>query len=203
MNWEKEYILHNSMDLLKQSTAIILAGGSGSRMGYDKSQIVIHGKNILQQHFDNLSSHFDEVIVSVGKGSKSRYTDYPIVVEDRAPEKGPLMGIYSAVQASCNDINFVIAVDIPVIDFTVVKTLVDIACDYDIVVPSFREGQCDTLFAVYRKTVLHAIDMQIQKDQLKIIDVFPFCRAHIVQISNSSWYKNLNTPGDVAQFLNT
>ncbi len=172
-------------------------------MGYDKSKIVIHGKDILQHHFDNLSSRFDEVIVSVGKGNTPPFSGYPKIVEDHAPGKGPLMGIYSAVQASRNDTNFVIAVDIPVIDFSVVKTLLDSARDYDIVVPSFREGQCDTLFAVYRKTTLHAIDMQIQKDQLKIIDVFPFCRAHIVRISDSSWYRNLNTPDDVVQFLKT
>ena len=189
------------MDLFKKTTAIILAGGGGSRMGFDKTRIMIHGKNILQHHYDNLSSCFGEVIISVGKGNVFNISGYPNVVEDDVPGKGPLMGIYSAMRKSKNNLNFVIAIDIPYVNFLVVEKLILKSTDYDIVVPSFDTGKCDTLFAVYRKNILNIMDQQIKKNQLKITDLFPLCKAYVVYISDKAWYSNLNTPEDVSQYL--
>ena len=189
------------MNLLKKTTAIILAGGSGSRMSFDKTRIMIHGKNILQHHYDIFSSCFGEVIISVGKGNAFYISGYPNVVEDDLPGKGPIMGIYSAMRESKNNLNFVIAVDIPFVNFKVIEKLISKSRDYDIVVPSFNKDQCDTLFAVYRKNILTKMDRQIQKNQLKITDLFPLCKACVVNISDKAWYSNLNTPEDVSQYL--
>ena len=129
------------MDLFKKSTAIILAGGLGSRMGFEKSQIILYGKNILQHHYEVLSACFDEVIISVGKGNVFNISGYPHIVEDELADGGPIMGIYSALQESANKINFVIAVDIPVINFSVVEELIRKASLLSLYTPPKKLGR--------------------------------------------------------------
>ncbi len=76
------------------------------------------------------------------------------VVADEAVDRGPLMGIVSALKASPDELNFVMACDTPQVDIDLVRALVRQARAGDAVVPRTAPGRPEPLFAVYNKSVL-------------------------------------------------
>ena len=51
--------------MIKDCTALILAGGDSSRMGQDKAALVLEGKTLLESVTTTMQSIFPKVIVSV------------------------------------------------------------------------------------------------------------------------------------------
>ena len=78
---------------------------------------------------------------------------------DEVPEQGPLMGIVSALEASTNKLNFVVACDIPKINMSFVNRMITEANESqaDIVIPVTGKGKYEPLFAIYRKRIIEAM----------------------------------------------
>jgi molybdopterin-guanine dinucleotide biosynthesis protein A len=96
---------------------LVLSGGKSSRMGKDKSALKV-GKATMLEHSINIlnSLNLDNVVVSGA--------DYAI--PDLFPNKGPVGGIYSAVQhlSLCTgDIILVIPNDMPLLRPDLLQTL--------------------------------------------------------------------------------
>ncbi|MFT6087551.1 MAG: molybdopterin-guanine dinucleotide biosynthesis protein A [Glaciecola sp.] len=96
---------------------LVLSGGKSSRMGKDKSALKV-GKATMLEHSINIlnSLNLDNVVVSGA--------DYAI--PDLFPNKGPVGGIYSAVQhlSICTgDIILVIPNDMPLLRPDLLQTL--------------------------------------------------------------------------------
>ena len=64
----------------------------------------------------------------------------------------------------------------------------------------FSESFMEPFFGIYNRTILPTIQKQIAASNLKIADCFPKCKICIVQISNTSWYRNLNTQDQFAAY---
>lgn len=102
---------------------LILAGGRSSRMGSDKALIAYHGKPQYQYLFDLLTPFCEYVHIS-GKA----LTDFPSQynpVADQFDFESPLNGILSAMTDYPDSIWLTIAVDMPMVDGTLIKFLVD------------------------------------------------------------------------------
>ncbi len=181
-------------------TALILTGGESSRMGRDKVCLTINGKKLIEHLYDILIKFFDEVIISVAKKSGPVIPN-ALMARDLVSGKGPLMGIYSALCASSNLVNFVIACDIPRIEFSILRKLLSCSLQYDIVVPSFEPGKYEPLFAVYNKEVIASAKALLANDKRRVSDLFSLCKTKIIKASDSNWYANLNTPEDYKNFM--
>ena len=46
-------------------SAVVLAGGKSSRMGFDKSTMVLQNKKLIESTIKKLDSLFDDIIISV------------------------------------------------------------------------------------------------------------------------------------------
>jgi len=181
-------------------SAVILAGGESTRMGRDKVHLTINGKILLEHLYDELIQFFDEVIISVAKKTEPLIPN-TLMAPDLIPGKGPLMGIYSGIRASSNLVNFVIACDIPRIQFSLLRKLLSCSLQYDIVVPSFEPGKYEPLFAVYTKDVIASAKALLEKDKRRVSNLFSVCKTKIIKASDSNWYVNLNTPEDYKNFM--
>ena len=104
------------------ATAIILAGGKSSRMGTDKGVLSINGKTMLEHICEQLHGTFGQILISATDAEKYSFAGFE-VIEDKMPGQGPLMGIASALEASANEINFVVACDIPHIEMGCVRKM--------------------------------------------------------------------------------
>ncbi|MEW5801604.1 MAG: molybdenum cofactor guanylyltransferase [bacterium] len=182
-------------------SAVIMAGGASSRMDRNKALLPnASGKTMVRHLYDTLVQWFDEVIISVSKREDPLISDARTVI-DLKPAHGPLMGIYSSLYASANRVNFIIACDIPAVNLPLVRRLLSCSLQYDIVVPSFTKGYYEPLFAVYTKEILTAAKALLDNGQRKVAGLFPFCKTKVLEVSDCTWYANLNTPKDYYSFI--
>lgn len=184
------------------ATVIIMAGGRSRRMGQDKSMLPIRDKPMIKHIIDQLRGHFNQIIISSNDVSKYSFPDVE-VVPDRLTGRGPLMGIACALRASANDLNFVMACDIPEVDISLMKKLLREAGDIDVVVPRTGQGRCEPLFAVYKKNALADIEAALLSGNNRIIDALSGCRVKYIDLSETGarQLKNLNTMDDYQDFI--
>ena len=184
-----------------QATAIIMAGGGSNRMGTDKSMLPIKGQSMIEAICEQLRGSFDQILISANEVDKFAFLGFE-VVPDKVPEQGPLMGIASALEASANKLNFVVACDIPKINLACVNRMLTEALESqaDIVVPTTGEEKYEPLFAIYRKTALEAINKTLSSGKRKITEVFTLCRVKHIELDNTDWLVNLNTMADYEEF---
>ncbi len=181
------------------ATAIIMAGGQSRRMGQDKSMLLINGEPVVKHIFEQLRPHFGQVLISSDNVSKYSFLDVD-VVPDEVTGKGPLIGIASALRASVNDVNFVIACDIPEVDISFVRRLVRESKGFDAVVPRTGLSKYEPLFAVYKKSTLAVIDKAIAAGIYRI-DPLKDCKVNYIDLVRSQLLKNLNTMKDYQEFV--
>ena len=183
----------------EKATAIILAGGSSGRMGADKSLLPIKSKPIIERICEQLRDSFEQILISANEADKLAFLGFEIV-PDRQTGQGPLMGIASALEASENELNFVVACDIPNIDLTFVRRLLVEAQKADIVIPTADGNEkLEPLFAVYRKSTLKTINEVLASGGRKISDIFSRCNVRYIKME-AGQITNLNTMDEYEQF---
>lgn len=181
------------------ATAIILAGGKSSRMGTDKSMLPINNQTMLEHICKQLRGTFSQILISADDIEKYAPVGFE-VVRDKAADQGPLMGIASALEASVNELNFVVACDIPYIKMDFVRKMLAEAGGADITVPITDDKKFEPLFAVYRKSALDAIKRALRKGNRKISDVFDLCEVKYIDLGKVDWLVNLNTMAEYEEF---
>ena len=89
-----------------QIDGVILAGGKSTRMGRNKSQIKLNGKNLINHVFDRLNPQVSQIWVS----TNVYLNQFPKTIQfkDKLEKSfGPLTGIYSGLkQAQTNWVQF-------------------------------------------------------------------------------------------------
>jgi molybdopterin-guanine dinucleotide biosynthesis protein A len=185
-----------------EATAIIMAGGDSSRMGLDKSMLPIKSKPVIEHIFEQLRGHFNQILISSNDTAKHAFLGIE-VVPDRIAGKGPLMGIASALKASVNEVNFVIACDIPEVDIAVVRMMVRGIDDFDVVMPRVGASKFEPLFSVYRKSILGVLENALSAGKTKIIDPLANCKVNYIDFSESQIQAlaNLNTMDDYRKYV--
>jgi molybdopterin-guanine dinucleotide biosynthesis protein A len=199
LNLDRIKLVDGKWTLQEKATAIIMAGGSSRRMGTDKSMLEIKGRPIIERTCKRLAGCFEQILISTNELDKFKFLGFQIV-PDKVPEQGPLMGIASALEASGNEINFVIACDIPQIEIRDVRRILTeaVSSDADITVPVSSDGKYEPLFAVYRKSALNAINKVLSSGGRKISDVFNLCKVKKVELGLN--LVNLNTMTEYEEF---
>lgn len=196
-------ILKNNQWLIKEkATAIVLAGGKSSRMGTDKSLLPINGKPLIEHIVDQLRDRFDEILIGANHPEKYSFLNLT-VVPDLEENKGPLMGILSCLKASGNEVNFVTACDIPVMNTLLISDMIQMTGDVDIVMPVSHDNRYEPLFAVYKKSVIPGAEIVLNNNCRKIIELLNFAKARFIDFDNENWYENLNRKEEYLQFIKT
>jgi molybdopterin-guanine dinucleotide biosynthesis protein A len=179
---------------------IVLAGGSSRRMQWDKALLLAPEGTIIEHILKQLEERFDEVLISVSSREKFIFLKRRLIVDEK-PGEGPMIGIKTALQASKNEKSFVIACDIPDIDFGFLQRLIREAEHSDIALPISPEGRQEPLFAVYAKAVLPEMEKFLDEGILSLLPLFERCVVQHVSIGENTWFKNLNTRKDYEDFL--
>lgn len=206
MSWNftpDRVILKNNVWMVREkATAIVLAGGKSSRMGEDKSLLPVNGKPLIAHIVDQLRDRFDEIIIGANDPEKYAFLNLPVVT-DIEKDKGPLMGIYSCLKASSNEVNFITACDIPVMNTKLIGDMIQMADGVDMVLPVGNENKYEPLFAIYNKSVIPSAETVLNNNCRRIIGLLNFAKVHFVDFDNSNWYENLNQKSDYLNFIKT
>jgi molybdenum cofactor guanylyltransferase len=183
-------------------SAIILAGGQSRRMGRDKALIDYHGRPIIAHVIDTLRALADDIVVVSNR--LDLYSSFGArVAADYDPPCGPLGGIAAGLQAVHHPLAVVAACDMPFLNATLLRWLIDLADGYDAVVPQ-TGAEFEPLHAVYRRECRGPIVQRIERGERRVISFFADVRLR--PVPEAEWRRldpdgrsliNLNTPDDL------
>lgn len=205
MSWDFEpdrvLIKDNEWIIREKATAIILAGGKSSRMGgEDKSMLPVNNKPLIQHIVNQLDGHFDEILIGANDSEKYSFLNLE-VIPDIERDKGPLMGILSCLKASKSDVNFITACDIPEMNIKLIKNMINLSADFDIVMPIKDEDKHEPLYAIYKKSAAIGAEEILKNNGRRIIELLNYCKVKFVEFTHQGWYQNLNLKDDYLKYV--
>lgn len=182
-------------------SVIVLAGGLSRRLGADKAFLEMDGQSLIQRIVTKMSSLSGDVVVVTNSADKFSHLGTRLI-KDVYPGKGALGGIYSGLLAAQNEHSVVVACDMPLLDLDLLRYMILLAHDQDVVIPRV-DGFLEPLHTVYSRRCLEPINELLAQGGLKILDFFPKVRVRYVEEEEvnifdpehlSFW--NVNTPAD-------
>lgn len=185
------------------TSAIVLAGGQGRRIGVKKHLLEIGGLSLLEIVVARVSVVSDDVIVVASPAdSASTQINGAQVVSDVVPGRGPLSGLHAGLRVARFDRALLVACDMPFLSAALLHHLVETATDADAVVPQIA-GDLEPLLAVYSQACLPTIEKLLHRESASMRDLFEDVRVHLVpeeevrqfDPEGLSWF-NINTPDD-------
>ena len=181
-------------------TAVILAGGESRRMGSDKSMLPVGDQPLIKHIAERLTPLFDEVLIGANDVEKYSFLGLTLV-PDKELDQGPLMGILSCLECSANDLNIVMACDVPEPDIIFITKMLSKAEGYDIVMPVTESGRCETLFALYRRSIIpHAAEL-LAGGNRRITGLFRRVKVKFIKVDETTWQRNLNTQDEYQEYV--
>lgn len=168
-------------------------------MGTDKALIKIGDKNLIETAIEICKPVCKSIIISSNNPEHGKF-GYP-VVNDEIIDCGPVGGIYSCLQKSETDWNFVISVDTPFVTAGFIQFLLLQTGNFDAVIPAYS-GKTEPLIALYNKTCLTVMQSQIRLNQFKLQTALALLKTHFIEVDQwlnktSLLFKNLNRPEDL------
>jgi molybdopterin-guanine dinucleotide biosynthesis protein A len=187
-------------------SAVILAGGMSTRLGRDKSLLPLGGEPLLSRVAHRLSALSDDVIVVTNDADRYEPLALPArLIPDERPGVGALMGLYSGLRVTRHEYSLAVACDMPFLNLSLLDHMVQLAPDYDVVVPRV-DGYVEPLHAVYGKGCLPAMERRLARGQRRIISFFQDVRVCYIERAEVERFDprhlsfvNVNTPQDWAR----
>lgn len=134
-------------------TGIILSGGKSTRMGENKSLMIIKDRTVIEHVSDLMESIFSKVILISNNPDEYKFLDLDIY-QDIFFRKGPLAGIHSGLSYSSTEQNFIISCDIPFMTSEMITYLTDYKTEKPVTVAK-ADGFIQQLCGRYDKRCLH------------------------------------------------
>ena len=185
-------------------TGFVLAGGKSARMGRDKGLLEIGGQTLIQSAVGLLKELTDRVVI-LGPSERYGFLDLP-VLPDLVPSRGPLSAIYTGLERSGTAVNVFLACDMPLMQATFLRLLVERAPLADAVLMRLGDGSLEPLCAVYNRSCLPVVKVNYERQRFKLSDLFPELRTLYLTEADLQdlgldrmIFTNLNTPGDLEQ----
>ena len=163
------------------TTAVVLAGGAGSRIGGDKPSVKIGGLPLLQRTLDALAPVVSRVVLTVAPGQRlpEVQTDLQIVVcEDLLPARGPLTGIFTGLNCARTTEVLVVPCDAPLIRPELLALLLK-QTGASAVVPE-AHGRLQPTFGVWSQRAASAIVGALNSDDLSVRAILAEIDARII-----------------------
>jgi molybdopterin-guanine dinucleotide biosynthesis protein A len=184
-------------------SAVILAGGSGTRFG-DKNKLLslVGGERIIDRVVNTLTPIFKEIIIVTN--SPQEYTDLKRchLTKDHFKGAGPLGGIHAAMMFSTRKALFVFAGDMPYLDEDLIIEQMRFAENNisDAVIPEIN-SEIEPLHGIYSTHLAGKIETQLSNGKdlsirgfLKTINVARFRPTVSDRVLKA--FSNINYPGD-------
>ena len=184
---------------IAQTEAFILAGGASSRMGTDKSQLLLEHQTFVERIAAILLTVTDTIRL-VGGSENSKLP----TVADVYPQWGALGGLHAALAACRSEWAIVVACDLPFVTSELFRSLASLRADHDAVVPIQLDGRPQPLAALYRADpcARRATEL-IEMGRRRPLDVLQSVNTRwddFTEIANldqaERFFVNINTPED-------
>jgi molybdopterin-guanine dinucleotide biosynthesis protein A len=165
--------------LIKEVSAVILAGGKSGRYGSNKAFVKIKGIPLIERVIRVVSAVFQDLVLVTNTPREYAFLELPIH-QDRIRDLGPLGGILTGLMAIPNEAGFFVACDMPCLNQELIRYMAGVRNDFDVVVPRIA-GKAEALHALYTRGCIPAIRGLIDSRRYQIIRFFPDVRVRYVE----------------------
>jgi molybdopterin-guanine dinucleotide biosynthesis protein A len=188
---------------MRADSALILAGGKSTRMGYDKKGLELNGASVLERLVVELGSLFSEVIIS---SNKPVMCGNVRVVSDGIGA-GPLAGIYRGLEVCGSDYLYVTACDMPFLSaeyIRYIRGIVTAEGSADACVFRRSDGLYEPFNSFFGKSCLEPMRAALLRGEYKISLLLEALRLRVVEPEVAEKYPapmffNINYQEDLAR----
>jgi molybdopterin-guanine dinucleotide biosynthesis protein A len=151
----------------------VLAGGASRRFGSDKALVRLcpGGPTVLERVVESGRNVASDVFV-VGHERYESLLPGILVVPDELPGEGPLGGILSALRHTQADRVLVLACDTPCLSIPLLQWLASFETEAEILVPRTDDGRLHPMPAIYRRSILPAVEASLRSANRSVISLF-------------------------------
>ena len=193
--------MHNKF---KNAKGYILAGGKSSRMGTDKGLLLMEGKAMIEYVIEQMQPVFENLVIV---SNNPEYEKFGLeVIPDLIKDIGPAGGIYTALNHSDCQLNFMVSCDMPFVTKEAIAFMVSNSKDSQIVLAE-NQGKLEPLFGVYAKDCEEKWWQLIQQGKVKLQEMVLHFNIKMLPVDNNeifatTFFKNINTKADFNNALN-
>ncbi len=162
-------------------TSIVLAGGKNLRLGRYKALETVCGKTLIERVVERLRLLTDRILIVTSQEQPPLTVTGVEVLVDVYPAKGPLGGIYTGLLASRSLYSVVAACDMPFLNTELLRYMIELSPDFDIVIPRLGEEMVEPLHAIYSRNCLDNMKTQLERNQLRINSLLNAVRVRYVE----------------------
>ncbi len=171
-------------------------------MKYNKEFIKIGNSFLVHRQIEQLLSLFKEVIVV--SSNPDHYKGLNVkVVSDILEGKTPIIGLHSGLVNSSNRYNYVIACDMPFINFDFINYMVNLTKGHDAYVAKYN-NYIEPFNAVYSKDIIPKIEVFLEGKNYGFQRLVKQLDTHFINEQKVSFYqqkmdmfKNINDESDL------
>lgn len=179
-------------------SAFILCGGKSSRMGTEKGLVNYNNKPFIQLVIDAIVPITTNIFLVT---DNQEYTDfnYPLVA-DIYKNKGPVGGIFSALDRSETENNLILSCDIPKISTNVIKNyLINNISDQKDVIFLSDDKNIYPLIGIYNKSVKPKFSEAISSNRIKLLSLLNELNCQVIKVNPRDFesLKNINTQDEL------
>lgn len=180
-------------------TAVVLAGGQGSRMGgQDKGLMLFHGRPLVEHILDELRPQVDKVLVSANRNADS-YRRYGLVIADSLDNfQGPLAGFAAALRVAATPYVLTVPCDAPNVPPQLAHRLLTALQGAGAELAVAHDGfRLQPVYALLTQCLLDDLEAYLQQGGRSPHDWYKRHRMVTVDFSDcAGMFRNLNTPAD-------
>ena len=193
----------------KRRAGVILAGGESRRFGTPKAFAQYDGSYFYEQAIKAVAPYVEDLILVSHPTLTNRFKNQSLfhVVEDvdDYKGKGPLAGIYTAMNQVKADWYVIMPCDMPLIDKEMIsKLLSNVDASFDAIVPSVA-GKIQPLCALYQQTSLPYLEQQLKKREYRMMDFLQMIKVKWLTEEEVGGavhcFQNINTADAYAQLV--
>jgi len=175
-------------------SAYILCGGKSSRMQMEKGLVKYKNKAFIQWVIEAIEPITKNIFLVTDNQDYS-VLGYPLIA-DIYKDKGPIGGIFSALNRSETDSNLILSCDVPNISSSVIqKYLINNMSDYKDVTFLSDDDNSYPLIAIYNKRIVSKFLEAINSDKLKLVSLLSELECLKIKVKTEDFkaLKNINT----------
>lgn len=188
-------------------SAVILAGGKSTRMGFDKQLLQVQDESIVLHLATLLKTRFSDIMVS--SSTPELYEQVEVrVIEDIHGGIGPLAGIHAALSNAKSECVFVIACDMPYLELPYLDFMMGEMAKgaYDACVTQ-RGDHLEVFHSFYCRSALGVLETELAQGRYSVQRFTRQIDALVIPEASAApflpgWraFTNLNTPEEYAMF---
>ncbi|MFT7304829.1 MAG: molybdopterin-guanine dinucleotide biosynthesis protein A [Candidatus Azotimanducaceae bacterium] len=174
------------------TTAILLAGGKGSRMNYrDKAWVEYKDKPLLMHVLDQIVPQVDSVVIS-RNGDNPAYASLPYrcISDETTDLEGPLAGVMACLTAVTTSHTLVVPCDTPSLPMDLVKELARGIDDNTAISVAHDGKRMQQLIFLARTEALNTISSYLNRGERSVYGWLKTCPHNVITFENR--FDNIN-----------